>query len=422
MIKTRSWRILCVDDEEIVVKLARRALESVTSEFVGHTDPSQAAREDFSSFDIVISDFVMPMMRGDELLEKIRMTADTPFVFLTNTTDIAIAVELMRRGADDFIQKPIEPANLLFRVERAIQLKQRERQVRMIQREHELLDLENRKLANWRLLYAAKEARQTEQLVSNLARNVNQAGGFLWLDLLNESYEELDENHYRIPKAVLEMSLAAAKNQRKLLEQIALIGSIDEMDLNFEELDAETTTKRIQDYVTQTLQPLALKHGHALAMGKSFANPGTVKVDLDRLQEVLYELCINAIKYSPPESPILVDISQHLEQGKHVFTISVSNYARELQAKGELASNVVGIPYDYLELVFDLFFTIEAFPLYIDEEQWPDGTGLYLARRILKRMDGWVSAHSGLDYTCGDAQPVVRMDVRLPVFPAGLRP
>ena len=422
MSATLSLRILFVDDEEIIVKLAQHVLKDAALEFVAYTDPREAAKEDFGRFDVVISDFHMPHMRGDEFLAQVRLSnSDVPFIFLTNTSDIATAVELLRRGADDFIQKPIDPNSLLFRVERNVKAKQRERQIAMIQREHELLDLENRKLANWRLLYASKEARQTEQLITNLARNVNQAGGFLWLDMLSDSHEELDENHYRIPKAVLEMALAAAKNQKKLLDQIGFIGSIDSMELEVTPLTTAEAAAELHRVVAEELNPLAVKHGRTIALGKSFTEAGTVRINVEWIRRILHELCVNAIKYSPAETPIMIDLGQEREQSTSVFVVNITNYARQMQAKGDAEAKIIGIPYDYLELVFDLFFTIEAFPEYMEDEVWPDGTGLYLARRIIKRMNGWISAHSGLDYTHGDPRPVVRMDIRLPVEAAGRR-
>jgi two-component system response regulator AtoC len=57
-------------------------------------------------FDLVISDFKMPGMNGIELLEKIRkMDLDVPFLIMTAFGTIDIAVDAVKKGANDFLEK-----------------------------------------------------------------------------------------------------------------------------------------------------------------------------------------------------------------------------------------------------------------------------------------------------------------------------
>jgi len=58
-------------------------------------------------FDCVMSDHVMPNMNGLELLEQIReLGKKVPFLMITGYPTIEIAVEVMKRGAYDYITKP----------------------------------------------------------------------------------------------------------------------------------------------------------------------------------------------------------------------------------------------------------------------------------------------------------------------------
>lgn len=409
-------RILLVDDDSISLSVAKTALRNLSADIVSHTDPREALREDLPSFDIIVSDFHMPAMRGDEFLENVRDAAPrVAFVFLTINDSIGIAVELIRHGADDYIQKPIEPADFSYRIQKAIRDKTRELRIAEIEQERRLIDLEKRKLINWRILYASKDARQTEKLIENLSRTINQSGGFLWLDMLTMSMSELDETNYSVPKEVLDMSITAAENSRRLLELTEFIGRIESVELVTETLDGPAFFERIRSILNDTIVPIAERHDRAVAVYQEPEIPGRCTVDLGRVGEILRELIANAIKYSPPGSPFRIDFDYTSHADKSCIAIRVANVARELQTRNDAGDPIVGIPYDYQELVFDLFFTIEAFPQYIEDESWTDGAGLYIARKLAQRMNGWISVHSGIDYTIDPPEPVVRMDLILPV-------
>lgn len=69
---------------------------------------------------ILVSDLKMPGMDGTELLEKARaIDAELPVVMITGHGDVETAVEMMRRGAYDFIEKPFDPARFSETLTRA---------------------------------------------------------------------------------------------------------------------------------------------------------------------------------------------------------------------------------------------------------------------------------------------------------------
>lgn len=82
---------------------------------------------------VILSDIRMPNIDGMTLLQTCReMDADLPVVLITGHADVQLAVEAMRRGAYDFIEKPFVPQNLGLVLRRAL--------------EHRALVLENRRL------------------------------------------------------------------------------------------------------------------------------------------------------------------------------------------------------------------------------------------------------------------------------------
>ncbi|MCO6391042.1 response regulator [Aliihoeflea aestuarii] len=69
---------------------------------------------------ILVSDLKMPGMDGRELLDRVRtIDAELPVVMITGHGDVETAVEMMRRGAYDFIEKPFDPARFSDTLTRA---------------------------------------------------------------------------------------------------------------------------------------------------------------------------------------------------------------------------------------------------------------------------------------------------------------
>lgn len=408
--------VLLVDDDHVSLTIAKAALSEIAETIAAYTDARAALEEDLDKFDVIISDYHMPLMRGDEFLSAVReRVSRVPFAFLTINDSTGVAVELIRLGADDYIQKPIEPTDFRYRVEKLIRDKKRELRIEQIEQERRLLDLEKRKLINWRILYASKDSRQTDRLVAHLARNINQGGGFLWLDLLKSSIRELDDANYSVPKEIMDMSVTSAENSRRLLELTEFIGRIESMELEIERMSVIDLFERVETFVKETLAPITERYDRWIELGVPPTIEGEVSVEFERLSEILRELVANAIKYSPPDTPIRIDYEAIERADRAYISVRVNNVARDLQEKDETGDPIIGIPYDYQELVFDLFFTIEAFPEYIDDESWTDGAGLNIARKLIRRMNGDISVHSGVDYTSDPPRLVVRMDVAIPM-------
>ncbi|MBF8755124.1 sigma-54-dependent transcriptional regulator [Pseudomonas guariconensis] len=74
---------------------------------------------------IVISDVRMPGMDGLQLLERLQaQDPDLPVILLTGHGDVPMAVEAMRNGAYDFLEKPFTPQTLLGSLRRALEKRQ----------------------------------------------------------------------------------------------------------------------------------------------------------------------------------------------------------------------------------------------------------------------------------------------------------
>ena len=110
-------RILIVDDEKPILNLIRISLSNAGYLCDTAEDGSQALEKiDHGKYDLVLLDVMLPEIDGFELIEYIR-PLEIPVIFLTAKNAVADRVKGLRMGAEDYIVKPFEIAELLARVE-----------------------------------------------------------------------------------------------------------------------------------------------------------------------------------------------------------------------------------------------------------------------------------------------------------------
>ncbi len=118
-------RILVVDDDPILVMSLKLRLANAGFQVEEAENGNEAVGkiEEFEP-DVILSDIMMPGIDGYALHRQLRENPDTagiPFIFLTAKSDISDQLEGLRMGADDYVCKPFQIANLVERVERIMQ-------------------------------------------------------------------------------------------------------------------------------------------------------------------------------------------------------------------------------------------------------------------------------------------------------------
>jgi putative two-component system response regulator len=116
-------KILIVDDDEIALAVAKKILENDRHEVL-LAENGETALEILRSKDIqlVISDWNMPKITGIELCRYLRMSPAIAYIYIIIVTSRSSKEDMLQglsAGADDFITKPFEPAELLVRVRNA---------------------------------------------------------------------------------------------------------------------------------------------------------------------------------------------------------------------------------------------------------------------------------------------------------------
>ncbi len=115
-------KILIIDDEKSIRKALREILEFEKFK-VDDAEDGMSGLEFLkkNSYNIVLCDIKMPKMDGMEVLEKIQNIApDTPVVMISGHGNIETAVEAIKKGAYDFIQKPLDLNRILVTIRNAM--------------------------------------------------------------------------------------------------------------------------------------------------------------------------------------------------------------------------------------------------------------------------------------------------------------
>ncbi len=119
--ENRKLRIMVVDDEKIVGKRLKPALEKNENIVETFEDGKTALKRfDEQPFDIVVTDIRMDEIDGLEILEQVMSRSNrTKVIIITGYATVEVAREALSKGAFDFIAKPFKPNDLRVIIDRA---------------------------------------------------------------------------------------------------------------------------------------------------------------------------------------------------------------------------------------------------------------------------------------------------------------
>ena len=115
-------RVLCVDDEPVILQILRRLLEVQGFDAVSCNDPLSAGSVFAGGgFDVVITDIHMPGMDGLTLMRSLReKQPEIPVVVVTGHGTVDTAIQALREGATGMLVKPFTGEELMAEVRRAL--------------------------------------------------------------------------------------------------------------------------------------------------------------------------------------------------------------------------------------------------------------------------------------------------------------
>jgi len=314
--------------------------------------------------DLIVLDYRLPDTDGIELMKALRARGlDTPVIFVTTADSVQLAVEAMKIGAEDFVQKQEGYLAVLPLVVREALERQQLRQ--------EKTRLE-------------AELRQAERLASlgilaaGLAHNINNRLTSLktFFDLIPQRFDDpYFRNEFR-------------KTCQMDLEKIAIL--VHELTRYAFAEGAPRALLPLPDLIMRAIGHLDDEiNKKDIRIRTDFAEVPRIPVDPEGVKQLFINLLKNAIQASPSQGEILVSLSLETHE--------------EPQIVARVRDHGPGLPHDARERIFDPFFTTKDSGL---------GIGLYLCHKIANLHRGRIEAANPSD---GGAEFAVYLPVEAAV-------
>lgn len=370
----KSKTVLCIDDEEMIRLTIGDFLEDS-----GYTVfKAENGKEGLEIFreknpDVVLADLRMPETDGfDVLSEVVKVSPETPVIVISGTGVIQDAIEALRRGAWNFITKPIEDMTVLeFAVRQALEKVELIRETRFYR--ENLEELVRQRTAE--LYDTQKQLRQAQKmeaiatLAGGIAHDFNNTLGAII------GYTQL--TIYKLPpddplRNYLEQVLNASYRARDLVYQILTFSRRTEQ---------KKKPVRIGSIIKEDLKMLRAPIPATIDIRQNIdPQTGSIEADPTQIHQVFMNLCTNAAHSMEEKGGVLEVILENIEVHEAEAAghpdIRPGSYI-----KLTVRDTGCGMSAEIIERIFDPYFTTK---------NKGEGTGLGLAV-----VHGIVKSHEG---------------------------
>ncbi len=374
--------VLCLEDSPRDAEIMRELLKDTGYDL---KMDCTAVEKEFVSFlrshryDIILSDFKLPGFDGFAALRwSVEICPDVPFICVSGTLGDETAVELLKKGAVDYILKDNLkrlPSAILRALEEAKEKEAHKLAVEEIQKLN--AELEQRVIERTSQLEAAnKELEAFAYSVSHdLRAPLRAVDGFSKFVL--EDYEnKLDSEGKRLLKLIR----SNTQKMDQLITDLLALSRVARSDLNFSGIDMtqmaisifnETAAPDVPDKISLKVDPLP----------EAYADP-------TYMRQVWANLVANAIKFSSKEKKPLIKICGRTENGFNVYYVK---------------DNGVGFNPEYAHKLFGVFQRLHK-----SDDFEGTGVGLAIVQRIIRRHSGkvWAEGEEGKGATFYFSLPV----------------
>lgn len=129
-------KILVIDDQKSIRNTLKEILEYEGNEVIlAETGPLGLESFESDKFDIVLCDIKMPDMDGIEVLQKMmEKNPEVPVIMISGHGNVDTAVDAIKKGAYDFIEKPLDLNRLLVTIRNAVERKDLVTETRVLRR------------------------------------------------------------------------------------------------------------------------------------------------------------------------------------------------------------------------------------------------------------------------------------------------
>jgi DNA-binding NtrC family response regulator len=124
-LQPQRGRVLVIEDKESMLDLLARILREAHQVQTASDGQAALSLLETERFDVVLTDVRMPGADGFEVVKAVKgRWPDTEVIMMTAYASVESAVEAMRQGAYDYIQKPFDPDDVALVVARALERRQ----------------------------------------------------------------------------------------------------------------------------------------------------------------------------------------------------------------------------------------------------------------------------------------------------------
>jgi len=357
-------RILVVDDEKEIRGFLSKALSRIAGFHVELAESGKEALQKIEKepFDLILTDLKMPGMDGLQLITEIaKSKPETLTMMMTGHGTIDSALEAMKRGASDYLMKPLNLDELIVRIQKVLEEKQRFVRLRDFADQLERANQELRRIDSMKSEFvsiASHELRTPLAAIKNAVQLV-----------LKGTAGKINENQEKF----LSMAERNINRLTNILNDLLNLSRIESgrIELNFE----STRLKGLIELMASSLRPHADAKSIQIDVEVSEELP-TVYGDPEKIEQILTNLIGNAIKFTPERGKILITAKPLSKDQKGGYGDRVAVSVKDTG---------IGIPPEHLEAIFEKFHQVEG-----SLHRSVSGTGLGLA--ITK---GLVEAHQG---------------------------
>ncbi|MGQ9645608.1 MAG: ATP-binding protein [Thermodesulfobacteriota bacterium] len=382
-------RILVVDDEKEIRDFLAKALTQIAGFHVEMAKDGEEALKKIEEdkLDLILTDLKMPKKDGLQLITEIARTKpEILTILMTGHGSIDSALEAMKRGASDYLTKPINLDELVLRIQKVLDEKQR-----FVSMKGYIAQLER----------ANQELKQVDEMKSEFVSVASHELRTPLATIKNAVQLVLKGMAGEVNEAQANFLAMAEKNINRLtniLNDLLDLSRIEagKFGMKFEELDLRAPIS----FVLSSLK--------TQADGKSVRLESDVPTDLpyvygdrEKVAQILTNLVGNAVKFTPEGGTVTIS-ARLLETTRDAVRISIRDTG-------------IGIPNDQLEKIFEKFHQVES-PLHHSVSG--TGLGLAITKGLVEAHQGkiWVESEVGKGSTFTFILPLWKGEKREPEF------
>src|SRR4030042_2072032 len=331
-------RILVVDDEKEIRIFLYKALTRMGGFHVEEAETAEEALKKIEKdpFDLVLTDLKMPRMDGLQLVTEIaRAKPEILTVLMTGHGSIDSALEAMKRGASDYLMKPLNLDELIIRIRKVLEEKQRFVRLKDFADQLERANQELRRVDAMKSEFVSVASHELRTPLAAIKNAVQL--------MLSGKTGEVNENQ----KQFLSMAERNINRLTNILNDLLDLSRIEsgKIELKFENIKLQ----EIIELAASSLRP----HGDVKSIQIDVEIPQSLPViygDQEKIEQILTNLIGNAIKFTSDGGKILISAKRsHLEKGGYGNTVAIS-----------VKDTGIGIPAEHLDAIFKKFHQVEG--------------------------------------------------------------